>query len=153
MKVELEVACIRTVRRETAEIVLFFVALSSLIFLIGIIVILFAEGLPAFQRVSFSRFLLGTRWYPTSTPPLLGTLPLLLGSIWVTAGAMLISIPLGLFAAIFLAELCPQSVREYLKPVIEILACIPSVVYGFFGMVILSPFIKDLLSLPTGLTA
>ncbi len=138
---------------ESAEIILFLVALSSLLFLIGIIVVLFVEGLPTFHEVSISQFLFGNRWYPTSEPPRLGILPLILGSLWVTAGALIFAIPLGIFSAIFLAELCPKKLREILKPVIEMLAGIPSVVYGFFGMVVLSPLLKDLLSLPTGLTA
>jgi len=138
---------------ESAEVILFLVALSSLLFLIGIIVVLFVEGLPTFREVSISQFLFGNRWYPTSEPPRLGILPLILGSLWVTAGALIFAIPLGLFSAIFLAELCPKKLREILKPVIEMLAGIPSVVYGFFGMVVLSPLLKDLLSLPTGLTA
>ena len=141
------------VRRETAEIILFLIALSSLLFLVGIIIVLFKEGLPTFREISFSQFLFGKRWYPTSDPPQLGILPLLLGSLWVTAGALIFAVPLGLFSAIFLAELCPKNVREFLKPVIEMLAGIPSVVYGFFGMVILGPLLKDLFSLPTGLTA
>ncbi len=138
---------------ESAEVILFLVALSSLLFLIGIIVVLFVEGLPTFREVSISQFLFGNRWYPTSEPPRLGILPLILGSLWVTAGALIFAIPLGIFSAIFLAELCPKKLREILKPVIEMLAGIPSVVYGFFGMVVLSPLLKDLLSLPTGLTA
>jgi len=141
------------VRRETAEIILFLIALSSLLFLVGIIIVLFKEGLPTFREISFSQFLFGKRWYPTSDPPQLGILPLLLGSLWVTAGALIFAIPLGLFSAIFLAELCPKNLKEFLKPVIEMLAGIPSVVYGFFGMVILGPLLKDLFSLPTGLTA
>lgn len=132
--------------RESAEIILFLVALSSLLFLIGIIVVLFVEGLPTFREVSLSQFLFGRRWYPTSEPPRLGILPLILGSLWVTIGALIFAIPLGLFSAIFLAELCPKKLREILKPVIEMLAGIPSVVYGFFGMVILSPLLKDLFS-------
>jgi len=115
--------------------------------------VLFKEGLPTFREISFSQFLFGKRWYPTSDPPQLGILPLLLGSLWVTAGALIFAIPLGLFSAIFLAELCPKNLKEFLKPVIEMLAGIPSVVYGFFGMVILGPLLKDLFSLPTGLTA
>ena len=147
-----EVFCIKA-HREFAEVILFLVALSSLLFLIGIIVVLFVEGLPTFREVALSQFLFGKRWYPTSEPPRLGILPLILGSLWVTIGALIFAIPLGLFSAIFLAELCPKKLREILKPVIEMLAGIPSVVYGFFGMVILSPLLKDLFSLPTGLTA
>ncbi|HXL02533.1 MAG TPA: phosphate ABC transporter permease subunit PstC [Candidatus Atribacteria bacterium] len=132
---------------------LFLVAFSSLFFLIGIVVVLFVEGLPVFTHVSLSQFLLGRRWYPTSSPPQFGALPLILGSLLVTGGGLLFAVPLGLFAGIFLAELCPRRGREILKPVVELLGDIPSVVYGFFGVVVVVPFIRDLLSLPTGLTA
>ena len=116
-------------------------------------VILFAEGLPVFAHVSLSQFLLGRRWYPTSSPPQFGALPLILGSLLVTAGGLLFAVPLGLFAGIFLAELCPPRGREILKPIVELLADIPSVVYGFFGVLVVAPFIRDFLSLSTGLTA
>jgi len=140
-------------KREGAEIVLFLIAFSSLFFLIGIVVVLFAEGLPVFAHVSLSQFLLGRRWYPTSSPPQFGALPLILGSLLVTAGGLLFAVPLGLFAGIFLAELCPPRGREILKPIVELLADIPSVVYGFFGVLVVAPFIRDFLSLSTGLTA
>jgi len=140
-------------KREGVEIVLFLIAFSSLFFLIGIVVVLFAEGLPVFAHVSLSQFLLGRRWYPTSSPPQFGALPLILGSLLVTAGGLLFAVPLGLFAGIFLAELCPPRGREILKPIVELLADIPSVVYGFFGVLVVAPFIRDFLSLSTGLTA
>ena len=140
-------------KRKGAEIVLFLIAFSSLFFLIGIVVVLFAEGLPVFAHVSLSQFLLGRRWYPTSSPPQFGALPLILGSLLVTAGGLLFAVPLGLFAGIFLAELCPPRGREILKPIVELLADIPSVVYGFFGVLVVAPFIRDFLSLSTGLTA
>jgi phosphate transport system permease protein len=87
------------------------------------------------------------------SPPQFGALPLILGSLLVTGGGLLFAVPLGLFAGIFLAELCPPRGREVMKPIIELLADIPSVVYGFFGVVVIAPFVRDLLSLSTGLTA
>ncbi len=144
---------IRKKRWETPEILLFLVALSSLFFLIGIILTLFWEGIPAFQHIRLSEFLFGRRWLPTADPPQLGLLPLFTGSLLVTVGSLLFAVPLGIFSAFFLAEICPYKMRELLKPVIEMLAGIPSVVYGFFGVVILGPSIRELFSLPTGLTA
>jgi phosphate transport system permease protein len=139
--------------QDTAGLVLFFVALSSVAFILGIIAVLFVEGLPALSHVSLSEFFLGRRWYPVSSPPRFGLLPLLLGSLFVTLGGLAFAVPLGFLAAVFLAEICPRGLREFLKPVIEILAGIPSVVYGFFGMVFLAPFLRDIFTLPTGLTA
>jgi len=131
-------------KREGAEIVLFLIAFSSLFFLIGIVVVLFAEGLPVFAHVSLSQFLLGRRWYPVSSPPQFGALPLILGSLLVTGGGLLFAVPLGLFSGIFLAELCPPRGREILKPIVELLADIPSVVYGFFGVLVVAPFCSRL---------
>jgi len=129
------------------------VAFSSVFFLIGIVVVLFGEGWPVFAHVSLSQFLLGRRWYPTSSPPQFGALPLILGSLLVTGGGLLFAVPLGLFAGIFLAEVCPPRGREVLKPIVELLADIPSVIYGFFGVVVIAPLIRNFLSLSTGLTA
>ncbi|HSV30525.1 MAG TPA: phosphate ABC transporter permease subunit PstC [Atribacteraceae bacterium] len=138
---------------EQAEIILFFVACSSLLFLIGIILVLFMEGLPAFREVSLSEFLFGQRWLPTFTPPRFGALPLFTGTLMITLGSLAFAVPLGIFSAIFLGEICSPRLREILKPVIEMLAGIPSVVYGLFGIVILGPMIREVFSLPTGLTA
>ena len=126
-------------------------AFSSLLFLLGIILTLFENSLPIFQKVTFREFFLGKSWYPTYDPPEFGILPLLAASFWVTLAAMLISIPLGLGTALFLHELAGEKLRSLLKPFIEILAGIPSVVFGFFGMVVAAPFIKDIFHLPIGL--
>lgn len=135
------------------KIFLLFFALSSLVFLAGILFTLLSQGLPFFAEISPVKFLLGTQWHPTSSPPDFGILPLLLASIQVTVGAMVIAIPLSLGSAIFLAEKVPPMLRETAKPVVEILAGIPSVVYGFIGMVLFAPLIKNLFHLPTGLCA
>ena len=128
-------------------------AFSSLLFLLGIIVTLFENAYPLFGKVSLKDFLLGTNWYPTSDPPEFGTLPLILASFWVTIGAMLICIPLGVGSALFLHEMAGHKTRAFLKPLIEILAGIPSVVYGFFGMTVAAPFVKQLFHLNVGLCA
>ena len=128
-------------------------AFSSLVFLVGIIIVLFKEGLPIFKKVSFFQFLLGKSWYPTYSTPEFGILPLILASVWVTVGAIIVCVPLGIGSALYLHELAGHRQRQILKPLIEILAGIPSVVYGFFGMVVLTPFLQNLFHLPTGLCA
>ncbi len=128
-------------------------AFSSLFFLVGIVIVLFKEGLPIFKQVSLARFISGRAWYPTYSTPEFGILPLILASVWVTCGAVMVCVPLGVGSALYLHELASHRQRLILKPLIEILASIPSVVYGFFGMVILTPFLQDLLHLPTGLCA
>ena len=128
-------------------------AFASLIFLIGIVIVLFKEALPIFQKVKPLEFILGKAWYPTYSTPEFGILPLILASIWVTFGAILVCVPLGVGSALYLHELAGHKQRAILKPLIEILASIPSVVYGFFGMVVLTPLLQNLFHLPTGLTA
>jgi len=127
------------------------VAGGSAIFLVALIFFfLLREGTPAFWEVSLGN-LLSTRWYPTFG--FYGLLPLLYGSLLVTVGATLLSVPLGLATAIYMRELAPPWVREILKPLIEVIAGIPSVVLGFLGMVVVAPLVRQWLGLPTGLTA
>lgn len=104
-------------------------------------------------KITPSQFFGGKEWYPTSQPsPLFGVLPLILGTLWVSFGAILIALPFGLAVAIYLAELAGEPIRKILKPVIELLAGIPSVVYGFFGLVVIVPLIQRVFSLPVGET-
>jgi len=128
-------------------------ALLSIFFLLGIVIVLFKEGLPIFKHTSLGKFLFGKFWYPTYEPPDFGILPLLLGSFLVTLGALIIAVPLGVASAIYISEVAPSKMREFIKPVIEILAGIPSVVYGFFGMVIVAPLVAKFFNLPVGLNA
>lgn len=128
-------------------------AFSSLVFLTGIVIVLFKEGLPVFSKVSVLDFIFGKFWYPTYEPAEFGILPLILASLWVSVGAMIVCIPLGVGSALYLNELASFRQREILKPLIEILASIPSIVYGFFGMVILAPFLQRSLHLSIGLCA
>ncbi|MFA5068685.1 MAG: phosphate ABC transporter permease subunit PstC [Candidatus Omnitrophota bacterium] len=128
-------------------------AFSCLVFLVGISVILFKEGLPIFREVSFFDFIFGKLWYPTYDPPDFGIFPLIMASIWVTAGALFICVPLGVGSALFIHEAASLRQKSILKPVIEILAGIPSIVYGFFGMVIVAPILQKVFNLPVGLTA
>jgi phosphate transport system permease protein len=123
----------------------------SAIFFIGIIFyFLLSQGLPALNQVDISS-LAGIRWYPIEE--YYGLLPLISGSIVVTVGATLIAVPFGIGTAVFIAEIAPRWARELLKPFVEILAGLPSVVLGFLGIVALSPLLRNLLNLPTGLSA
>ncbi len=126
-------------------------ASTSILVLLLIMLFLFAEGLPVFKVVSITDFLFGHLWYPTEDPPLLGILPLIAGSIAVTALSSLIAIPLGVMTAIYLAEIARPTVREIFKPIIELLASLPSVVIGFFGMVVVAPFLQETFHVATGL--
>jgi len=106
------------------------------------------------ENVSASEFFGGKEWYPTAEPSAqLGILPLILGTLWVSFGAILLSLPLGLAVAIYMAEIAHDRVRRIFKPIIELLAGIPSVIYGFFGLVVLVPFIQKIFDLPVGETA
>ena len=109
------------------------------------------EGIPVFKKVSLTDFIFGKYWYPTSEPPEFGIFPLIAASLSVTVLSAAISIPLGVMTAIYLAEIAAFKVREIAKPMVELLAAIPSVVIGFFGMVIVSPFLQDVFDVPTGL--
>jgi phosphate transport system permease protein len=123
--------------------------LSAIFFVALIFLFLLREGAPAFWEASPGN-LFGQRWYPNEG--LFGTLPLILGSLLVTMGAVVIALPLGLATAVFIRELAPNWLREVLKPLVEVLAGIPSVVLGFLGMVAVSPLVREWLDVPTGLT-
>ena len=123
----------------------------STIFLVALIFLfLLREGLPTFFQVAPSN-LFGTRWYPTFG--LFGVLPLVLGSVFVSVTAIAIALPLGVATAVFVREVAPSWAREILKPLVEVLAGIPSVVLGLVGMTVLSPLLRETIGAPTGLTA
>ncbi|MDI9395554.1 MAG: phosphate ABC transporter permease subunit PstC [Euryarchaeota archaeon] len=143
----------RNYKEKTIESVLFSVSVLTVVILFLICLFLFRDSLLLFKETSLLDFLTGKFWYPTSVNRQFGLLPLLLGSLIVTAGAIIFAVPLGIASAIYISEIAPPKVAEALKPFIEILAGIPSVVFGFFGLVILVPIVKDLFNLPTGQTA
>lgn len=107
-----------------------------------ICVFLFANGVPAIQKIGTADFLLGRTWRPSND--IYGIFPMIVGSIYVTAGAVLIGVPLGILCAVFLAWFCPQGLYRLVKPAVELLAGIPSIVYGFFGLVVLVPMMQRL---------
>lgn len=123
---------------------------SAIFFVVLIFAFLLREGLPALFAVSPTKFL-GRFWYPTFG--IYGIVPLFLGSLVVTLGAIAIALPLGIATAVFIHEIAPSWAREILKPLIEVLAGIPSVVLGFLGMIVVAPLIREHLGAPTGLTA
>ncbi len=127
--------------------------LASVLFVVLIFVFLLREGVSILKTTGLLSFLGGRFWYPISSPPRLGILPLILGSLLVTAGAVVIAVPLGIGAAFYIAEVAPRRLRTVLKSCVEVLSAIPSVVLGFIGITILVPFLKSFLRLPTGLTA
>jgi phosphate transport system permease protein len=123
---------------------------SSILFILLIFVFLVREGLPALSEVSLKE-LFSVRWYPIED--LFGLLPLISGSLVVTITSIIIALPLGIGTAIYIGEIAPKNVKEVLKPTVEIMAGIPSVVLGFIGIRALSPFLREFFNLPTGLTA
>ena len=134
------------VRESVMRVVFFVAALASILAVILICIFLFAQGLPAMFRIGVTDFLLGTRWAPLhGSNPEFGVLPMILGSIYVTAGAILIGVPIGTFTAIFMARMCPAPVYRCIKPAINLMAGVPSVIYGFFGMMVVVPAVFELL--------
>lgn len=127
------------------------VALVSLLTLGGIMAFLFFDGLPLFKDYPILSFLFGMYWYPTANPPDFGIFPLIVGSLAVTILSTLMAVPLGVMTAAYLSEIATPSARRTIKPFVELLAALPSVVIGFFGMVIVAPFLQDYLGAYTGL--
>jgi len=141
----------RQIKDRGMNVFFFCIATVSITILFMISVFLFMEGLPIFKVVSVKDFIFGSYWYPTSDPPDFGIFPLIIGSVVVTILSAVVSIPLGVMSAVYLAEIARVKIREIVKPIVELLAALPSVVIGFFGMVIVAPFLQNVLDIPTGL--
>jgi len=133
------------IRETIMRIVFFIAALASILAVVLICVFLFAQGLPAIFEIGVPDFLLGTRWVPLHSSPAFGILPMILGSIYVTAGAIIIGVPIGIFTAIFMARVCPKPLYRVLKPALNLMAGVPSVIFGFFGMMVVVPAVFELL--------
>ncbi len=129
----------------------FCTASASIMILFLIVLFLFMEGVPIFSKVSVKDFLFGHYWYPTFEPPDFGIFPLIVASMAVTFLSALLSIPLGVMTAVYLSEIASLRLREVVKPVVELMAALPSVVIGFFGMVLVAPFLQEVFDIPTGL--
>ncbi len=126
--------------------------LITIIIFLTIIGSIFSEGLPIFKDVGLKNFF-GLHWHPTSYPPEFGIRSLIIASLIVTFGALMIAIPLGVGSAIYISEIASDSIKEIIKPTIELLASIPSVIFGLFGLVFLSPLLIKIFKIPTGLNA
>ncbi|WP_100373611.1 phosphate ABC transporter permease subunit PstC [Bacillus sp. FJAT-45037] len=136
------------------EKVFFVFGMIAIFMLLLILFFLTREATPALREVGIMEFLTTTRWYPSSPQGAgYGALPFIISSFMVTIGALVIAIPWGIMTAIFISEIAPKKVREFLKPVIELLAIFPSVVLGFIALVILSPIVANMFNLSNGLTA
>lgn len=128
-------------RERIMEYVFLAAAIISIVAVALICVFLFANGIPAMHEIGFAEFLTGTKWKPGNNK--YGIFPMILGSIYVTGGALVIGVPVGILMAVFMARFCPVKLYKILKPVVNLLAGIPSIVYGFFGLVVLVPFIRE----------
>ena len=128
-------------REKVMEILFLATACVSVVAVALICIFLFANGLPAMFKIGISGFILGTKWKPGNDK--FGIFPMILGSIYVTAGAVLIGVPVGILMAVFMARFCPAKLHFILKPVVDLLAGIPSIVYGFFGLVVIVPFVRE----------
>lgn len=135
------------------ETVLFLSALSSVLITAGIVIILSYESFGFFKEVPIKEFLTGTQWTPLFAEPKFGILPLVTGTLLTTFIALLVSLPLGLVAAIYLSEYAPHRFREIVKPVLELLAAVPTVVYGYFALLFLTPILQKFLSDLSGFNA
>ena len=130
------------IKEKLMHAVFFIAACTSILAVALICLFLFANGIPAIQEIGVFKFLLGTRWKPGNN--IFGILPMIMGSIYVTAGAIIIGVPIGIMTSIFMAEYCPRKIYGFLKSATVLLAGIPSVVYGFFGLTVLVPLIRKL---------
>lgn len=131
----------KTGKEEIMRLVFLLAACASIALVAMICVFLFGNGLPTIGKIGVTEFFLGETWRPNND--LYGILPMILGSAYVTLGAIVVGVPIGILTAVFMARFCPDSMYRFLKPAVELLAGIPSVVYGFFGLVVMVPFIRD----------
>lgn len=131
------------IREKAMQGVFFLTALTSIAAVVIICVFLFGNGIPAIAEIGFFDFVGGQKWSPTNVPASYGIFNMIIASIYVTAGAIIIGVPIGVLTAVFLARFCPKPLYKILKPATELLAGIPSIVYGFFGLMVIVPFIRE----------
>lgn len=132
---------LQKVKEKGMEFVFMLCACVSILAVALICIFLFANGVPAMAKIGFGKFLMGRTWQAGNG--LFGIFPMIIGSIYVTAGAIIVGVPIGILAAVFLARFCPKPLYRIMKPGVELLAGIPSVVYGFFGLMIIVPWVRD----------
>ena len=132
---------LRKVKEKGMEIVFIITACVSVLAVALICIFLFANGLPAIFKIGAGNFLLGKKWLPSSGE--YGIFPMIIGSLYITAGAVITGVPVGIFTAVFMAKFCPKKLYKIIKPAVDLLAGIPSVIYGFFGIVVLVPLVRN----------
>lgn len=132
----------KKVSENVMKVVFLLSACISIVAVVLICLFLFANGIPTIGEIGPLNFLLGTTWRPGND--LYGILPMILGSVYVTAGALIVGVPIGILCAVFLACYCPEKLYKFLKPAVDLLAGIPSIVYGFFGLVVIVPILQNL---------
>lgn len=130
------------IKEKGAELIFLISALASIFAVAIICIFLFINGVPAMGKIGIFQFLAGTVWKPGND--IYGILPMILGSLYVTAGAIIVGVPIGILTAVFLSRFCPRKAYQVIKPAVDLLAGIPSVVYGFFGLVVIAPVMGDL---------
>lgn len=143
----------RKIKEGAIEMALFLCALSSVLITAGIVVVLAYESFGFFKEVPVAGFLTGTIWTPLFSEPKFGILPLVTGTLLVTTIALTVALPLGIMAAVYLSEYAPHKFRETIKPVLELLAAVPTVVYGYFALLFLTPFLQKFLPDLSGFNA
>lgn len=131
------------VKENLMQAMFFMSALVSVIAVIAICLFLLLRGIPAISEIGFMEFIFNQKWAPTNSPASYGILSMIVGSIYVTAGAIVIGVPIGLMCAVFLSEFCPPDIYKIVKPAVNLLAGIPSIIFGFFGMEIVVPFVRE----------
>ena len=129
------------VKEKIMETVFMLCACVSILSVALICIFLFANGIPAMTKIGFFDFIFGQKWKPSNE--VFGIFPMIIGSIYITAGAVIIGVPIGILTAVFLARFCPEKLYKIIKPAVDLLAGIPSVVYGFFGLCVIVPFVRN----------
>lgn len=129
------------VKEKIMEAVFMLCACVSILSVALICIFLFANGIPAMTKIGFFDFIFGQKWKPSNE--VFGIFPMIIGSIYITAGAVVIGVPIGILTAVYLARFCPEKLYKIIKPAVDLLAGIPSVVYGFFGLCVIVPFVRN----------
>ena len=129
------------VKEKVMEVVFMLCACVSILSVALICIFLFANGIPAMTKIGFFDFIFGRKWKPSNE--IFGIFPMIIGSIYITAGAVVIGVPIGILTAVYLARFCPEKLYKIIKPAVDLLAGIPSVVYGFFGLCVIVPFVRN----------
>ena len=129
------------VKEKVMEAVFMLCACVSILSVALICIFLFANGIPAMTKIGFFDFIFGQKWKPSNE--VFGIFPMIIGSIYITAGAVIIGVPIGILTAVYLARFCPEKLYKIIKPAVDLLAGIPSVVYGFFGLCVIVPFVRN----------